>query len=52
MILTCLFFETQKNVIIANFREQKEIKTISKSTSIRMPSAPTPHTAESARLLG
>lgn len=33
------------------FRDQKEIKTISKTTSIRMPSAPS-HTAESTRLLG
>jgi hypothetical protein len=35
-----------------NFREQKEIKTISKTTSIRMPSAPTQSNAESTRLLG
>lgn len=49
LIKTC--FETgydQKK----NFREHKEIKTISKTTSIRMPSAPTQSNAESTRLLG
>ncbi|CAG9799222.1 unnamed protein product [Chironomus riparius] len=39
------------NFSACNARDQKEIKTISKTTSIRMPSAPS-HTAESTRLLG
>lgn len=38
---------------MSNARDQKEIKTISKTTSVRMPSAPThTHNAESTRLLG
>lgn len=45
-------FIFEPNNTLTNFREQKEIKTVSKSTTLRMPSAPTQHTAEEARLLG